>query len=76
MLGQPITRQFLGHLDRFFAMVIPAYLAEGKTRLTIAVGCTGGFHRSVAISEALATQLAALHLGPVTVWHRELDRKR
>lgn len=76
VLGQPITEQFLVHLDAFFATVIPAYLAEGKTRLTIAVGCTGGFHRSVAIGEALAEQLGALHMGPVTVWHRELEKRR
>ena len=76
VLGQPITEQFLAHLDGFFATVIPAYLAEGKTRLTIAIGCTGGFHRSVAIGEALAKQLEALHLGPVNVWHRELEKRR
>jgi UPF0042 nucleotide-binding protein len=76
VLGQPITEQFLAHLDGFFATVIPAYLAEGKTRLTIAIGCTGGFHRSVAIGEALAEQLEALDLGPVNVWHRELERRR
>ncbi len=76
VLGQPITKEFLEHLDGFFHTVIPAYLAEGKTRLTIAIGCTGGFHRSVAISEALASQLDALQMGPVTVWHRELERRR
>ncbi len=76
VLGQPITREFLRHLDGFFATVIPAYLAEGKTRLTIAIGCTGGFHRSVAIGEALAEQLEALQMGPVSVWHRELERRR
>jgi UPF0042 nucleotide-binding protein len=76
VLSQPITEQFLQHLDAFFTTVIPAYLAEGKTRLTTAVGCTGGFHRSVAISEALAVQLGALHMGPVNVWHRELERRR
>ena len=76
VLGQPITTAFLAHLDDFFATVIPAYLAEGKTRLTIAIGCTGGFHRSVAIGEALATRLEALHMGPVAVWHRELERRR
>lgn len=76
VLGQPITREFLRHLDEFFATVIPAYLAEGKTRLTIAIGCTGGFHRSVAIGEALAEQLEALQMGPVSVWHRELERRR
>ena len=76
VLGQPVTQQFLEHLDSFFATLIPAYLAEGKTRLTIAIGCTGGFHRSVAIGEALASQLADLHMGPVMVWHRELERRR
>jgi RNase adapter protein RapZ len=75
VLGQPITERFLAHLDDFFATVIPAYLSEGKTRLTIAIGCTGGFHRSVAIGEALGQQLEALHMGPVNVWHRELERQ-
>ena len=75
VLGQPITEQFLAQLDDFLATLVPAYLAEGKTRLTISIGCTGGFHRSVAISEALAVQLRALDLGPVTVWHRELARR-
>jgi len=76
VLGQPITEQFLAHLDSFFATVIPAYLAEGKTRLTISIGCTGGFHRSVAIGEALGTQLEKMHMGPVTIWHRELEKRR
>ena len=64
VLGQPITEQFLAHLDGFFATVIPAYLAEGKTRLTIAIGCTGGFHRSVAIGEALAAAARGAAHGP------------
>jgi UPF0042 nucleotide-binding protein len=76
VLSQPITERFLEQLDSLFATLIPAYLAEGKTRLTIAVGCTGGFHRSVAISEALASQLADLRMGPVMVWHRDLERRR
>jgi RNase adapter protein RapZ len=76
VLSQPITERFLEQLDELFTTLIPAYLAEGKTRLTIAVGCTGGFHRSVSISEALASQLAALQMGPVTVWHRDLEKRR
>jgi RNase adapter protein RapZ len=76
VLGQPITREFLRHLDGLFATVIPAYLAEGKTRLTIAIGCTGGFHRSIAIGEAFAEQLERLQMGPVTVWHRDLEQRR
>jgi UPF0042 nucleotide-binding protein len=75
VLGQPITRQFLEQLESLFSTLVPAYLAEGKTRLTVAIGCTGGFHRSVAIGEALAAQLAELHMGPVTVWHRELAKR-
>jgi UPF0042 nucleotide-binding protein len=75
VLGQPITEGFLAHLDSFFELVVPAYLAEGKTRLTVAIGCTGGFHRSVAIGEALVGQLQDLDMGPVTIWHRELARR-
>ena len=75
VLGQPTTQRFLQQLDELFATLVPAYLAEGKTRLTIAIGCTGGFHRSVAIGEALGRQLTDLQMGPVMVWHRELERR-
>jgi UPF0042 nucleotide-binding protein len=75
VLGQPTTQRFLQQLDELFTTLVPAYLAEGKTRLTIAIGCTGGFHRSVAIGEALGRQLADLQMGPVMVWHRELERR-
>jgi len=74
VLGQPVTRRFLSFLHEFLEFTVPAYRAEGKTRLTIAIGCTGGFHRSVAISEAVAQDLRTLDLGPVGVWHRELAR--
>jgi UPF0042 nucleotide-binding protein len=74
VLDQPVTRRFLTFLDEFLAFVIPAYISEGKTRLTIAIGCTGGYHRSIAIAEALAEHLRKKGLGPVAVFHRELDR--
>jgi UPF0042 nucleotide-binding protein len=74
VLGQPVTDRFLDSLTDYFAFAVPAYLSEGKTRLTIGIGCTGGYHRSVAISEALAERLQGLDLGPVSVWHRELKR--
>ena len=57
VLGQPVTQQFLDFAGDFFRFAIPAYQSEGKTRLTVAIGCTGGFHRSVAIAEALAERL-------------------
>ncbi|MET0491042.1 MAG: RNase adapter RapZ [Acidimicrobiales bacterium] len=74
VLGQPITQRFLAFLQEFLTFTVPAYVGEGKTRLTIAIGCTGGFHRSIAIGEALAAWLREQDLGPVTIFHRELDR--
>jgi RNase adapter protein RapZ len=74
VLGQPVTERFLEFLHEFLAFTIPAYVGEGKTRLTIAIGCTGGYHRSIAIAEALAGWLRDEDLGVVSVFHRELDR--
>jgi RNase adapter protein RapZ len=75
VLGKPQTQQFLEFLHEFLGFALPAYQAEGKARLTIAIGCTGGFHRSIAIAEALAEDLRASGKSPVSVWHRELDRE-
>jgi UPF0042 nucleotide-binding protein len=74
VLEQPTTQRFLDFVDQFLAFSVPAYKSEGKTRLTIAVGCTGGFHRSIAIAEEIADRCRAYGYGPVSVWHRELDR--
>ena len=75
VLSQPVTERFLSFLHDFYAFAIPAYQAEGKTRVTTAIGCTGGIHRSVAIAERVAADLRAQDLGPVRVWHRELERR-
>jgi UPF0042 nucleotide-binding protein len=75
VLAQPITQQFLAQLHEFLDLLIPAYVGEGKSRLTVAIGCTGGFHRSIAIGEALAEWLRGRDLGPVSIFHRELDRR-
>jgi UPF0042 nucleotide-binding protein len=74
VLGQPTTQRFLGIVRELLAFALPAYVSEGKTRLTIAIGCTGGYHRSIAISEELAAWLRAQDLGSVAVFHRELER--
>ncbi len=74
VLDQPLTRRFLASVEDLLALTIPAYLAEGKTRLTIAIGCTGGFHRSISLAEELAGWLDAQGFGPVSVFHRELER--
>lgn len=74
VLDQPIARRFLDVLTEFVDLTVPAYEAEGKTRLTIAIGCTGGYHRSIVFAEELATILRERGYGPVAVFHRELDR--
>jgi UPF0042 nucleotide-binding protein len=74
VLGQPIADKFLQHLKDLLDLLVPAYVAEGRTRLTIAIGCTGGWHRSIVMSEELATWLRERDFGPVSVFHRELER--
>jgi UPF0042 nucleotide-binding protein len=74
VLGQPVAVEFLRYLRDFLTFALPAYVSEGKTRLTIALGCTGGYHRSIALAEELATWLREQDFGPVAVFHRELDR--
>ena len=74
VLEQPVARQFLAFLREFLDLAVPAYISEGKTRLTIAIGCTGGYHRSIVAAEELATWLRERDFGPVAVFHRELDR--
>ncbi|MEY2398983.1 MAG: RNase adapter protein RapZ [Actinomycetota bacterium] len=53
VLGQPAAKEFLTKVDDLLELLLPAYVAEGKAYLTIAVGCTGGRHRSVAIANEL-----------------------
>jgi UPF0042 nucleotide-binding protein len=74
VLEQPVAGRFLAFLEEFLGFAIPAYIAEGKTRLTIAVGCTGGYHRSIVVAEEVATWLRGQDFGPVATFHRELDR--
>lgn len=53
------TKELLGHLTRLIDFLMPRYVDEGKYALTVAVGCTGGRHRSVAIAEALSEHIHA-----------------
>ncbi len=71
VLGQPIADEFLSRLDDLFNLVLPAYVAEGRSYLTIGVGCTGGRHRSVAVVEELARRLSVLGRHP-RVSHRDM----
>lgn len=71
VMGKEETRAFLVHLYAMVDYLIPLYQKEGKRRLMIAIGCTGGAHRSVAISEALCAHLRALGQ-TVSVTHRDI----
>ena len=73
VLAQPLTAEFLGQINGLLTTLLPAYVAEGKSYLTVAFGCTGGRHRSVTIAEAVAGALRdeGFHL---RVTHRDLDR--
>jgi UPF0042 nucleotide-binding protein len=73
VLRQPGAKRFLELIDDFLEFSIPAFEAEGKSRLTIGVGCTGGFHRSIVLAEEIAARLRAKGHDPVAVFHRELE---
>lgn len=63
---------FFGNLCRLLGPLLPRYAAEGKSYLTIAVGCTGGRHRSVFVAERLAKWLKGQGIG-IRLSHRDLD---
>jgi RNase adapter protein RapZ len=67
-----ITRQFIDRLEEYLRFVVPHYVAEGKTYLTVAIGCTGGRHRSVMIAERLKRSLANVADTRVRVRHRDV----
>jgi RNase adapter protein RapZ len=73
VLGQPGTVAFLDRVDELLRMLLPSFEQEGKSYLTIALGCTGGRHRSVVLADALAGRLGAAGV-TAAVFHRDIDR--
>jgi UPF0042 nucleotide-binding protein len=73
VLDQPATTQFLERYEHLLEMLVPAYASEGKSYLSIAIGCTGGQHRSVALAEELASWLRR-HGHQPRVTHRDIPR--
>jgi UPF0042 nucleotide-binding protein len=66
------TREFMNKLEDYVRYVVPHYIAEGKSYLTIGIGCTGGRHRSVMIAERLRRALASNPGARIRVRHRDL----
>jgi len=73
VLERSNASQFLDEFEAMMVGLVPAYEAEGKTYLTIAMGCTGGRHRSVAVAEDLAARLRRRGIA-VTTGHRDIAR--
>jgi UPF0042 nucleotide-binding protein len=71
VLGTDLTGDFLDKTVALFELILPAYVSEGRSYLTIGIGCTGGRHRSVAISEELGKRISALGF-QLRVSHRDI----
>ncbi len=69
----PLTGEFLERLQDLLIFLVPQYVREGKSYLTIAIGCTGGRHRSVMVAEALKAPLRKLAGVRVQVRHRDVE---
>jgi RNase adapter protein RapZ len=75
VLGSEDCKEFLEKTSEFFSFLIPRYAAEGKTYFTVGIGCTGGRHRSVAITEELAKRLRNEDAGiDLFLRHRDVER--
>jgi len=72
VLQQPLAVEFVDKIDALFGMLIPAYRAEGKSYLTVAIGCTGGRHRSVALAGHIAERIAEMGY-KLRVTHRDIS---
>jgi UPF0042 nucleotide-binding protein len=74
VMRQRETQLFLEEMERLFALLLPAFVREGKSYLSVGVGCTGGRHRSVVLASELAGVLERQGFSP-RVHHRDLDRE-
>jgi len=73
VIGNELTAKFLSHLESLLQFLLPAYKSEGKSYLTVAIGCTGGRHRSVVIAEQIKIWLQENSHKP-RVTHRDISR--
>ncbi len=74
VVARPESHGFLERVAGLILFLVPLYLAEQKTQLVIAIGCTGGRHRSVALAEALAVSLSKDPQVETSVRHRDVER--
>ena len=72
VLSSPLARDFSDHVKGLLALILPAYVAEGRSYLTIGIGCTGGRHRSVAVAGDLAESIADMGY-QLRLTHRDIS---
>jgi RNase adapter protein RapZ len=72
VLRSPEAKRFLSLTEKLLKFLLPEYVEEGKAYLTIAIGCTGGRHRSVAIAQILANRLKSVKGVQIRVRHRDV----
>jgi UPF0042 nucleotide-binding protein len=76
MRRQPLTKAFIRRVTSLLRFLVPHYVEEGKAYLTVAIGCTGGRHRSVFIAEALKREFSGARGVTARVVHRDIARQR
>jgi UPF0042 nucleotide-binding protein len=74
MEREAFTREFIERLESYLRFVLPYYVTEGKSYLTVAIGCTGGRHRSVMIAERLRRALGTIAGTQVRIRHRDIQQ--
>jgi len=74
VMSFPETEEFYQRFTSLLQTIMPGYVSEGKSSLTIAIGCTGGQHRSVALSERIGAALATEY--KVNITHRDKDKRK
>ncbi|MEY4995823.1 MAG: RNase adapter RapZ, partial [Actinomycetota bacterium] len=72
VLQQDLAMEFLDHLESLLQLIVPAYVTEGRSYLTLGIGCTGGRHRSVAMTEELSRRLLS-HGHHPRISHRDIN---
>lgn len=75
VLAQPGAQEFIAHAEALLRTAITGYLAEGRRHVTVALGCTGGKHRSVATTEEMVARLTDTGGVQITSFHRDLGRE-
>ncbi|KRK39250.1 RNase adapter RapZ [Levilactobacillus parabrevis] len=74
VMAQPQTEEFYEQFIKLLTTIVPGYKKEGKANLTIAIGCTGGQHRSVALATRIGRELGNTY--PVHMTHRDIEKRK